>query len=154
MTDLTPIPNAAFPLELPRGGEGSLWGAWYMTAPADATPEMILQPLWWQHIAARFTPGDTVEVQSQSKTFHLKLLVRAVRPTSVDCTVLSEWREPLPAAMSSAGMQVRWGSGSWRIEMVASSEVVRSGFQSRTEAAAVMVAMTETRPPKGTKAAA
>ena len=151
--DLTPPPNSVFPIDMPRGGEGSHWGAWYQVAPVGATPEIALRNDFQQHCADRYAAGDTIEIQSLDKTWMMRVLVRAKRHASVDVAKLWEWREE-PVVLSAGGMRVVFGSRSWRIEMVANSEAVRDGYASRSEASAVMLSLTNPLPAKGTKAAA
>ena len=152
MDDLTPLANAVFPIDMPRGGEGSHWGAFYQIAPVGGTPEIALRSDYQQHNSQRYSPGDTIEIQAQDKTWMMRVLVRAQRHGRVDVVKLWEWREE-DCVLSAGGMRVVFGSRFWRIEMVANSEIVRDGYAGRSEASAVMLSLVSPQPvSKGEKA--
>ena len=158
MTDLTPIPNSALPIDPPRG-EGVLWNVHHLRASAEATPEHIIErPEYWQHVAAGFVPGDHVRVQSVAGLYDIEVLVRWVAPSKNAAGVvpLSVWREPKPDVVEAGGMSVTWRgeTARWCLVMTAGGDVVRDGFRTRTEASDVLKAMTAPRPAKAAKTAA
>jgi hypothetical protein len=156
MADTTPtIPDSARPTEI-RFGEGTLWQNIQLQVDARITPEMILIPDLYTHIAERISPGDKIIIASVAGTFFAEVLVRSTTRTSCTVALLHQFVEPLPAVLEAGGLRVVWkgGPSRWALELTASGETVREKYFSRTEAAEALTVMTAARGGKGAKAAA
>ena len=155
MTDTTTtIPDSARPTEI-RFGDGIHWQNIQLPVDARITPEMVLNPDLYVHIAERISPGDVIRIASVAGTFFAEVLVRSTTRTSCTVALLHQFVEPIPALLEAGGLRVVWKGGvsRWALELVASGESVREKYFSRTECAEALAVMTAVRS-KAAKAAA
>ena len=155
MTDTTTIPDSARPTEL-RFGDGIYWQTIQLQVDARITPEMILIPDLYVHIAERVSPGDVIRIASVAGLHFSEVLVRSTTRMSCTVVLLHQFVEPLPAVLEAGGLRVVWkgGTSRWALELTASGETIREKYFSRTEAAEALTVMTAVRSGKPTKAAA
>ena len=156
MTDTaTTIPDSARPTEI-RFGDGIHWQNLQLPVDARITPEMVLIPDLYVHVAERISPGDVIRIASVAGLFFAEVLVRSTTRTSCTVVLLHQFVEPVPALLEAGGLRVVWKGGvsRWALELTASGETVREKYHSRTEAAEALAVMTAVRSGKPAKAAA
>lgn len=135
------------PIDQMRAAAGFVWTTWYLKTPAGATFEMVTQrPDYWVH-QPQIRAGDHIEVQSESGVFWAELFVRAVTGRGAEVAVLSSYKEP-DEITEASGMRVVWRGGrdGWTLETISDGETLRTGFRSRSEAAAVLSTLANGKP--------
>lgn len=111
--------------------------------PAGTPASALLEPAWWAHVAAGFTPGDRIEVLAQDGAYDLDLRIVGTGHNWARVQVLRAWPEgalEIGAASSEANQPdevvVEWGGPGhkWRTIRAKDRSVVAHGFASREAA--------------------
>lgn len=116
----------------------------FMARPAAGTPPVaLLDPAWWAHVAARFTPGDRIEVLALDGSYDLELRVIGIGHNWLRVRVLRSWPEAAldvgamsPDAVRPAEAFIEWGGPAhkWRTVRSRDKSVIAHGFETREAA--------------------
>lgn len=111
------------------------------TVPAGTTPEQVLNPDYWAHVAARLRPLDRIEVRPEDLSFLMDLVVVSANRLQARVVQLSlATTDPVqPEEMESppdAEHEVKWGGvrARFRIIRLHDKSVVRDGFETKAAA--------------------
>lgn len=113
---------------------------WFATCPDHMTPEDVLQPEFWAHVASRFRPYDEVIVGNDACGWRISLVVADVWSAGVRMIELS--RVELAGALEKSteeanGLRIMWRgpNAKWSI-LDAAGQVLQSGFANKEDALA------------------
>jgi len=84
---------------------------WYWTAPVGQSPEDLLAPEYWQHVARQLRPGHEIRVVAEDRTFWSHLFVREVGKMQAKVSVISSVQfDPVESEDDDADYTVKWRS--------------------------------------------
>jgi hypothetical protein len=113
---------------------------WFVTCPDHMTPDDVLQPEFWAHVASHFRPYDEVTVGNDACAWRLSLVVADVWSAGVRMIELS--RAELAGALEKSteeanGLRIMWRgpAAKWSV-MDAAGQVISSGWPSKDTALA------------------
>ncbi|CAJ0854104.1 hypothetical protein AMST5_00708 [freshwater sediment metagenome] len=113
---------------------------WFVTCPDHMTPDDVLQPEFWAHVASRFRPYDEVTVGNDACAWRLHLCVADVWSAGVRMIELS--RAELAGALEKSteeanGLKIQWRGPNARWSVLdAAGQVLQSGFAKKEDALA------------------
>lgn len=115
---------------------------WYCEAAEGVTPEDILKPEYWAHVAAKMGPFHRIEVVSTDCTWAADLMVLAHSRTAAKVKLLSlhqfeDGFADISGVNKSHEIKHR-GPRKWSIIRLSDSAVIKENFQTREEAEAAL----------------
>lgn len=110
--------------------------------PAD-TPEDVLDPKWYAHVARRLRPGDTIVFVAEDMSWVMRALVRHVGAHEVFLGVIEHKNfDAAPADDMTApeGFEVKWRGPARKYSVVRLSDgaILKDEFPSKEQAIAYM----------------
>lgn len=115
------------------------------TVAADDTPETILDPKWWVHVAARLRLDDRVELIAPDRSWYGEVTILEVGKSGHGGARVAFIVGPVllrndAVVAKQADLAVRWnGSAKWEVYRTADKLVLKSGFDTKEQAAAWLV---------------
>lgn len=109
---------------------------WAVEAAAGVTPEDILDPAYWVHVAKSLKPGARIEVTAADKSWFVELYVRSATGNDARVVVLSEHIFSAPVkADSTAAYEVKHrGPRGWSVIRQSDKTVVFEEGKTREDA--------------------
>lgn len=111
---------------------------WSATPQAGTSPEEILKPEFWAHVAPELKAGDHIEVSPESGEWLVELLVRATGAAGIVVHPLHVHNFTAPDLPESKDYEVKFGGSTakWRVIRRADRHVVVEGLPTREAAEA------------------
>jgi hypothetical protein len=109
-----------------------------VVVPLDVTPEAVLEPEFWAHVAKDLKPYDRVEVIPDDGTWFSELIV--VSATAIDAFVVelqhTHFSDHLVGRETTAKFVVNWGGpvNKYRVVRVSDGAMVHKGCLDKEEA--------------------
>lgn len=152
MTETIKLPApASFPRQL--NPSGFLWTDWQVEVPRGVTPEHVVNPSYWQHVAISLRVRDTITVVAADNSFEVKLRVVSAARGALRLRVVEYSGEESPqiaaapvAAPTVAAMHVGHApKHGWRVIDDVTKEVISKGHGTREDAEAAMANLLQAR---------
>lgn len=111
---------------------------WFVTAPVGATPEDVLDPVFWTHVSKRLHALDEITIVAYDGSWYGKFLITYADGADVRVRQLSIWDlDPSDTSVNvNALFSVSWGGPAQKFRVVrnADNTVVHSGCRTRNDA--------------------
>lgn len=113
-----------------------------IVAGIDDTPESLLDPKYWVHVARQLRPDDRVEVIAFDRSWFAEVLVVEVGAGGFGGARVAFVIEPTALSNTAnldqpAENEVRWGGPKlkWQAVRIRDKKVLQDGFETKDEAA-------------------
>lgn len=108
---------------------------WRITTPIGTSPEELLKPTFWSHVALKLRPGDLIEAVAEDLAWFATLYVRSARRLDAAVSVIQFAKMDAPDVSSVAAeyrVEFRGVKAKWSI--LRGKEILRDGFATEAEA--------------------
>lgn len=158
------IPSNLLPKKIERGFDGYALSHRVLRTEPGLPPEFVMDPDFWQHLAARCRVHDQILVIAQDGSFEADLRVMSIDPDGhwAQMRLLREWPagvisaavkdapappEPLARGPDADGYLIEW-SGPQRWRIVRGADVVATDLPDEAAAAMTLANIKAAKPSK------
>lgn len=115
---------------------------WIADVEFGISPEQVMEPAYWAHVAKDMVAGDHIEVRSEDFSWVAFLIVRFAERTYAEVVLDRLVRmEPVMQPAASAKHKVEWKGPhrKFTVIRISDSAILQEGFKTRPEADAWMM---------------